>query len=178
MLSYFPVCCIHGSHPHSNTECDRMIAFVGPGYFRRVWCVFELASWCRAHRHALDTRLLLISLEWRSVLSPFKSVELTRDEVWERERCGPSLPLSLLFTLRFQSHARFGWMPCHACVCAHCAHMHTPSVRMLCMMRWGSIRPGPAAARLPLPRGVRLQAGRQGRRARSHPARVGFRRGL
>ena len=79
MLSYFPTCCPR--HPLTNTECDRMIAFVGASYFRRVWCVFELASWCRAHRHALDTRLLLISLEWRSVLSPFKSVELTRDEV-------------------------------------------------------------------------------------------------
>ena len=68
-------------HTFSNVDCDRMVAFVGPGYFKRVWCVFELATWCRHHMHDLDARLLLISLEWRSVLSPFKTVELTQEEV-------------------------------------------------------------------------------------------------
>ena len=50
-----------------------MLAFVSPTYFERIWCVFELATLCRAHRRELAQRLMLVSLEWGNVLNPFKS---------------------------------------------------------------------------------------------------------
>ena len=50
-----------------------MLAFVSPTYFERIWCVFELATLCRAHRRELAQRLMLVSLEWGGVLNPFKS---------------------------------------------------------------------------------------------------------
>ena len=53
-----------------------MLAFVSRTYFERIWCVFELATMCRAHRHELEQRLMLVSLEWRGVLNPFKSARI------------------------------------------------------------------------------------------------------
>ena len=53
-----------------------MLAFVSPTYFERIWCVFELATLCRAHRRELAQRLMLVSLEWGGVLNPFKSARV------------------------------------------------------------------------------------------------------
>ncbi len=42
--------------------------------------VYELASFCRAHRGLLKGRLLLLSLDWPSTWSLFKTASLTRAE--------------------------------------------------------------------------------------------------
>lgn len=60
--------------------CDGMIAFVSPLYFRRLWCVYELATFCKMHRYTLDEKLVLLSLDWPSVLHPLKPAALTKGE--------------------------------------------------------------------------------------------------
>jgi len=49
-------------------KSDRMIAFVSKGYFSRLWCVYELATFYRKYhgplRKFLDQDLLLLSSEW------------------------------------------------------------------------------------------------------------------
>ena len=62
------------------TRCDRMIAFVSPAYFSRLWCVYELATFCKMHRNTLDEKLVLLSLDWPSVLHPLKPAALTDGE--------------------------------------------------------------------------------------------------
>ena len=81
-------------------QSDGMIAFVSDTYFRDLRCVYELASFCKLHqqqqqsknereRQALGERLLLVSLDWPGILSPFKRAELSEGErAWLREfRC-------------------------------------------------------------------------------------------
>jgi hypothetical protein len=48
--------------------------------FDRLWCVYELASFCRVHRGMLSRRLVLFSLEWPSTWSPLKSASLSQSE--------------------------------------------------------------------------------------------------
>mmetsp|Transcript_22332 Transcript_22332/g.53511 ORF Transcript_22332/g.53511 Transcript_22332/m.53511 type:complete len:231 (+) Transcript_22332:724-1416(+) len=31
-------------------DCDNMVAFISPTYFSRLWCVYELATFCRMHK--------------------------------------------------------------------------------------------------------------------------------
>jgi len=59
---------------------DRMIAFLGPKYCTRLWCVYELATFCKEHKHNLSQRLLLLSIDWEPLHSPFKDPELTDEE--------------------------------------------------------------------------------------------------
>lgn len=61
--------------------CDNMVAFASPTYFTRLWCVYELATFCNLHKGHLDERLLLLSPTWPSVFSPFKSARLTEEEL-------------------------------------------------------------------------------------------------
>ena len=42
--------------------------------------MYELATFCKAHKDELSKRLLLLSISWASVLSPFKDPELTAEE--------------------------------------------------------------------------------------------------
>ena len=89
-------------------RCENMVAFTSPNYFSRLWCVpapnhppafrfhcpcipvsphmctrcvYELATFCRMHKDHLDQRLLLLSPTWPSVFNPFKSVQLTDEEL-------------------------------------------------------------------------------------------------
>ena len=66
-------------------SCDRMIAIVSPGYFTRLWCVFELATFMRRYdgplRKFLDMDVTLLSPEWGWTLNPCKRVELTPREL-------------------------------------------------------------------------------------------------
>lgn len=62
------------------SSSDKMVALVSAAYFERLWTVYELASFCRAHRGQLKARLLLLSLEWPSSWSPFKTAKLSADE--------------------------------------------------------------------------------------------------
>jgi len=71
------------------SKCDKMIAFVSPSYFSRLWCVYELATFCREKKKEkeekrdtrdIHERLLLLSLDWPDPLSPFKSAKLTHKE--------------------------------------------------------------------------------------------------
>ena len=62
-------------------KCDNMVAFASPTYFSRLWCVYELATFCRMHKDHLDGRLLLLSPTWPSVFNPFKSARLTEEEL-------------------------------------------------------------------------------------------------
>mmetsp|Transcript_45738 Transcript_45738/g.99563 ORF Transcript_45738/g.99563 Transcript_45738/m.99563 type:complete len:371 (-) Transcript_45738:500-1612(-) len=68
---------------------DKVIAFVSPRYFSRLWCVYELASFCHLHNNELDKRLILFSLDWPSSMSPFFSSRLTKAErqLFEGFRC-------------------------------------------------------------------------------------------
>ena len=60
-----------------------MVALVSEAYFTRLWAVYELATFCKAHRTTLRSRLLLLSLEWPSSLHPLKRGELSaREEAW------------------------------------------------------------------------------------------------
>ena len=61
--------------------CDGMIAIVSKEYFTRLWCVYELATFCKNNRESLDERLLLLSIAWPPVFSPLKSRTLTREEL-------------------------------------------------------------------------------------------------
>ena len=69
--------------------CDGMIAIVSKEYFTRLWCVYELATFCKNNRESLDERLLLLSIAWPPVFSPLKSRTLTREELdwFERFDC-------------------------------------------------------------------------------------------
>jgi hypothetical protein len=42
--------------------------------------VYELATFCKEHKHDLSQRLLLLSIDWAPLLSPFKDPELTDEE--------------------------------------------------------------------------------------------------
>jgi len=98
-------------------SCDRMVAFISPAYFDRLWCVYELATFCRQHRHSLPEHLLLLSLEWPSTLNPLKRSELHDSERAWFERfscrnakcCKPSDRALLLAKIRSEwgSEARF-----------------------------------------------------------------------
>jgi hypothetical protein len=62
---------------------DRMVALVSEAYFSRLWTVYELATFCRAHRNRLRSKLVMISVEWPSSLSPLKRGGLSaREERW------------------------------------------------------------------------------------------------
>lgn len=43
--------------------------------------MYELATFCRMHKGHLDSRLLLLSLKWPSVFDPFKSAQLSEEEL-------------------------------------------------------------------------------------------------
>jgi len=72
-------------------KCNGMVAFVSANYFSRIWCVYELASFCKilerlererdTHKHKVRERhLLLFSLEWPSSMNLFKSSEISEEE--------------------------------------------------------------------------------------------------
>merc|ERR1719193_646470 len=61
-------------------NCDGMVAFVSPTYFSRIWCVFELASFCKIREEHPERELLLFSLEWPSSINPYRSSEVTEKE--------------------------------------------------------------------------------------------------
>jgi hypothetical protein len=67
------------------SSCDKMIAFVSPEYFSRLWCVYELASFCRRYDGALhkylEQDLVLLSKQWVSTLNPCKVADLTDEEL-------------------------------------------------------------------------------------------------
>ena len=58
-------CCINQATPETVQSgvsrfdyflgcCDGMVAFVSPAYFSRLWCVYELAMFCRKHTKTAD----------------------------------------------------------------------------------------------------------------------------
>ena len=65
-------------------RCDKMVAFIGPSYFQRLWCVYELATFTKRHgMHKSDApsgTLLLLSLDWPSSFWPCKQTRLDRQE--------------------------------------------------------------------------------------------------
>eukprot|EP00286_Rhodomonas_abbreviata_P021489 CAMPEP_0181293684 /NCGR_PEP_ID=MMETSP1101-20121128/3194_1 /TAXON_ID=46948 /ORGANISM="Rhodomonas abbreviata, Strain Caron Lab Isolate" /LENGTH=908 /DNA_ID=CAMNT_0023398283 /DNA_START=100 /DNA_END=2826 /DNA_ORIENTATION=+ len=54
----------------------RMVALMSASYFKRLWCVYELAVFTRAKPDGL----LLLSLDWPSALHPFKRPQLSHEE--------------------------------------------------------------------------------------------------
>ena len=66
--------------PHFLAHCDGLIAFASPSYFSRLWCVYELAIFCRERASELDTKLLLLSLDWPATLDPRKTATLSAKE--------------------------------------------------------------------------------------------------
>lgn len=56
-----------------------MIALVSPSYFTRLWCIYELAIFCRMHSDNLEERLHIMSLDWLSQKS--SSPQLTPEEM-------------------------------------------------------------------------------------------------
>ena len=85
VLLWIDKCCINQETPETIKagvdgfgrfldSSDGMIAFVSRSYFSRIWCVYELASFCKKHRgDKLHEKLVLVSLEWPSSLSPLKA---------------------------------------------------------------------------------------------------------
>jgi hypothetical protein len=66
---------------------DKFVALISPGYFRRLWCVYELAYFTHLHgMHKTDapsSKMLLLSLDWPSSFWPFKRTGLTeKEEEW------------------------------------------------------------------------------------------------
>merc|ERR1712060_142887 len=61
-------------------NCDGMIAFVTESYFTRVWCVYELATFCKALEGHGEKKLLLYCLDWPSSINPFRSAKVTEEE--------------------------------------------------------------------------------------------------
>jgi hypothetical protein len=53
---------------------------VSPADCTRLWCVYELATFCKEHKDELSQRLLLLSISWAPLHSPFKDPELTEEE--------------------------------------------------------------------------------------------------
>ena len=68
--------------PRILASCDKFVGLISPGYFRRLWCVYELATFTHMHgMHQVDApsgKMLLLSLDWPSSFSPFKRTGLTR----------------------------------------------------------------------------------------------------
>eukprot|EP00961_Rhodomonas_salina_P297155 3936990-Rhodomonas_salina.2 len=64
------------SFPVVLQSCDYMVALISADYFRRVWCVYELAMFAKDK----SEWLLLFSMDWPSSLSPFKTARLTPEE--------------------------------------------------------------------------------------------------
>jgi len=70
-------------------RCRRMVAFASPSFWGRLWCVYELATFCRHVLHVdgglspkkLRNRLVLLSPDWPATLRPFKSGRLTEREL-------------------------------------------------------------------------------------------------
>jgi hypothetical protein len=69
---------VGGHHSFRDTHAD----------FGRLWCVYELATFCRDHPKELDHRLLLFSLEWESSLASgagrLKSEITEEEQAWFR----------------------------------------------------------------------------------------------
>ena len=88
----------------------------------RLWTVYELATFCRAHRDVLRSKLVMISVEWPSSLSPLKR------------------PSSLSPLKRAGLSAREeGWLAGFSCVNARC-YKPSDGARLLGNIRaqWGS----------------------------------------
>jgi hypothetical protein len=70
--------------PRILASCDKFVGLISPGYFRRLWCVYELATFTHMHgMHQVDApsgKMLLLSLDWPSSFSPFKRTGLTKKE--------------------------------------------------------------------------------------------------
>ena len=98
-LLWLDTCCLDQSSPTSIAagfaalkdflrQSERMVAFVSPQYFRRLWTVYELATFCRMHEGRLESRLLLLSLDWPSTLHPCAPGIRTRDRI---HTCPPNM---------------------------------------------------------------------------------------
>jgi len=63
------------------SQCSCMIAFASPTYFSRLWCVYELAVFCKMHEDA-EERLFILSLDWqRNSFSCRDNSQLTEAEI-------------------------------------------------------------------------------------------------
>jgi len=61
-------------------NCNGMVAFVSSTYFTRIWCVYELASFCKMLESDMERQLLLFSLDWPSSIIQCKSSKVSKDE--------------------------------------------------------------------------------------------------
>ena len=61
-------------------SCNGMVAFASERYFASLWCVYELAVFCRLHEGELKRRLRLLSFEWPSAWNLCQNDSLTEAE--------------------------------------------------------------------------------------------------
>jgi hypothetical protein len=59
-------------------HCDGMIVFTSPKYFERLWCVYELATFCKFNDRA---SLLLFNLEWPTSIFSCMDARLSEREL-------------------------------------------------------------------------------------------------
>jgi len=72
---------LEGGLSNALLNADVMVVLIGPTYWTRLWCVYEIATFCRANKEDLHRRLILLSLSWPSIANPFKSAEPTDEEL-------------------------------------------------------------------------------------------------
>ena len=97
-------------------SCDRMVAFVSPEYFSRLWCVYELATFCRRYcsgplRTYLDKDLVLISAQWSWMTNLCRGSRLSEEEIIavRHFRCRDARTLRPSDRAILLSHIRRDW---------------------------------------------------------------------
>jgi len=143
-------CLTIAAHTKFISKCDRMIAMVSSQYCMRLWCVFELATFCRRYsgplRWCLDEDMIVLS-SCGDDSSPSKETEFPTTEltVLRRFRCRAAQVFRPMDRARILSYIRCEWGSEEAFdkfvqtelteILASCSVRHSKSTYSLLMQR-------------------------------------------